>query len=38
MMTNNTRRQMLALALCAAAAGAAGPGWAQAWPTIRFLG
>jgi tripartite-type tricarboxylate transporter receptor subunit TctC len=33
MMTKNTRRQMLAFALCAAAAGAAGPGWAQAWPS-----
>ena len=33
MMIKNSRRQMLSLALCAAAAGAAGPGWAQAWPT-----
>ena len=33
MITKNTRRHMLALALCAAAAGAAAPSWAQAWPT-----
>lgn len=33
MMMKNTRRHALALALCTAAAVAAGPSWAQAWPS-----
>lgn len=32
-MMKKTRRQALALALCTAAAVAAGPSWAQAWPS-----
>lgn len=32
-MMMNTRRHALALALCAAALGAANPSWAQVWPT-----